>query len=105
LHRSDRTSRRTISIASTARPRDGRFALHSWPKPFVDDGFDDEEFNLAGRARMVDDDDMHERVSKAVGDNPSSGRSFELDIDRALHKSRLGGLRYEIWHPEDPAAG
>ena len=79
---------------------DGRFALHSWPKPFSDEGFDDEELYLAGRSIAVTDDDLHRRISAAVGDNPDSGRSFELDIERAMHKNRVGGLRYEVWQPD-----
>ena len=76
---------------------DGRYALHSWPKPFEDDGFDDEEFYLTGRATAVDDTQLHERVSAAVGDKPESGASFELDIERAMHKARVGGLGYTVW--------
>jgi len=77
--------------------RDGRYALHSWPKPFTNDGFDDEEFYVSGRATAVADDDLHRRISAAVGDKPESGQSFELDIERAMHKNRVGGLRYEVW--------
>ena len=80
--------------------RDGRYALHSWPKPFTDDGFDDEEFYLTGRATPVADAALHERVSAAVGDQPESGASFELDIDRAMHKARVGGLGYAVWRGE-----
>ena len=80
--------------------RDGRFALHSWPKPFTDSGFDDEEFYLAGTATPVEDDELHARISVAVGDNPASGRTFELDIERALHKSRTHGLRYDVWRAD-----
>ena len=76
---------------------DGRYALHSWPKPFTDDGFDDEEFYLTGRATAVDSDELHRRVSAAVGDKPESGASFELDIERAMHKGRVGGLGYAVW--------
>src|SRR6187402_895465 len=76
---------------------DGRYALHSWPKPFTDDGFDDEEFYLTGRATAVDSDELHRRVSAAVGDKPESGASFELDIERAMHKGRIGGLGYAVW--------
>jgi hypothetical protein len=71
--------------------RDGRYALHSWPKPFTDDGFDDEELMLAGRAVAVTDLRLHERVSSAVGDRPESGESYELLIEGAFHKSRADG--------------
>jgi Pyridoxamine 5'-phosphate oxidase len=77
--------------------RDGRYALHSWPKPFEDDGFDDEEFYLTGRATPVADPELHDRISTAVGDKPESGGSFELDIERAMHKARVGGLGYTVW--------
>lgn len=76
---------------------DGRYALHSWPKPFEDDGFDDEEFYLTGRATAVGDPELHVRISKAVGDKAESGASFELDIERAMHKARVGGLGYTVW--------
>jgi hypothetical protein len=76
---------------------DGRYALHSWPRPFTDDGFDDEEFYLTGRATPVEDAALHERISRAVGDKPESGASFELDIERAMHKGRVGGLGYTVW--------
>jgi pyridoxamine 5'-phosphate oxidase-like protein len=76
---------------------DGRYALHSWPKAFEADGFDDEEFYLAGRANAVTDDDLHRRISAAVGDRPESGATFELDIERAMHKARAGGLGYSVW--------
>ena len=80
---------------------DGRYALHSWPKPFTDDGFDDEEFYLTGRAVPVVSDELHERISKAVGDRPESGTSFELDIERAMHNRRDGGRGYSVWRPDD----
>jgi len=79
---------------------DGRYALHSWPKPFTDDGFDDEEFYLTGRATPVADAALHERISKAVGDRPESGTSFELDIERAMHKGRVGGVGYVVWRAD-----
>jgi len=77
--------------------RDGRYALHSWPKPFEDDGFNDEEFYVTGRATPVGDAGLHQRISAAVGDKPESGASFELDIERAMHKARVGGLGYTVW--------
>jgi pyridoxamine 5'-phosphate oxidase-like protein len=80
---------------------DGRFALHSWPRPFTDDGFDDEEFYLTGRATPVADATLHERISQAVGDRPESGAAFELDIERAMHKGRIGGLNYTVWRADE----
>jgi hypothetical protein len=80
---------------------DPRYALHSWPKPFTDDGFDDEECFLAGTARLVEDEELRGRVGKAVGDDPASGDVYELDIERAMHKGRVGGLSYETWRERD----
>jgi hypothetical protein len=77
--------------------RDPRFALHSWPLPFGEDSFDDEELALTGRATRVTDEAVIERVAKAVGDNPASGIVFELDLESALHKHRRGGLTYDVW--------
>lgn len=77
--------------------RDPRFALHSWPLPFSDDGFDDEEVALTGRAVPVDDADLVERVARAVGDAAASGLVFELAIETAFHKHRRGGLSHDVW--------
>jgi hypothetical protein len=77
--------------------RDGRYALHSWPHPFEDDRFDDEEFYLSGTAEVRDDDELQRRVAAETGDAPETGAVFELSIERALHKQRRGGLRYEVW--------
>ena len=76
---------------------DGRYALHSWPKPFEADGFDDEEFYLTGRVSPIADDELHARISTASGDKPELGASFELDIERAMHKARAGGIGYTVW--------
>jgi hypothetical protein len=64
--------------------RDPRFALHSWPLPFAEDSFDDEEIAFTGRAVPVDDQAIHDRVAKAVGDDPASGIVFELLLESAL---------------------
>jgi pyridoxamine 5'-phosphate oxidase-like protein len=81
--------------------RDGRYALHSWPLPFEADSFNDEEFYLAGRARLVEDETIRARIAKAVGDNPATGEVFELDMERVMHKSRPGGtLTYAKWPRE-----
>ncbi len=78
--------------------RDGRYALHSWPKPFAEDGFDDEEFMISGRANPVVDGSLHERVATAVGDRPETGDVYELLLERAFHKSRPGGrLDHDVW--------
>ena len=36
-------------------------------------------------------------VSAAVADKAESGASFELDIERAMHKGRVGRLGYAVW--------
>ena len=77
---------------------DPRFALHSWPVPFEENAFRDEEFYVTGRARLVEDDAMRQRVAGAVGDAPETGDVFEFDIDRVLFKARPGGrLTYTRW--------
>jgi len=64
---------------------DGRYALHSWPKPFTDDGFDDEEFYLSGRATPVADDELHRRISQTVGDKPAY--RYERDVEQFFRHS------------------
>lgn len=76
---------------------DPRFALHSWPRPFEPDGFDDEVVAFTGRAVLVEDERLHARVGRAVGDDPAKGIVFELDLESALHKHRVGGLTYDVW--------
>jgi len=80
--------------------RDPRYALHSWPLPFSDDGFDDEELAFTGRARLVEDEELHRRVGQAVGDDPAKGIVLDLDIETALHKHRRGGLTYDVWRAD-----
>jgi hypothetical protein len=77
--------------------RDGRYALHSWPKPFDGDRFDDEEVYLTGRAAPIADAELLKRVAAATGDDPATGELFELSVERAMHKQRVGGLRYTTW--------
>lgn len=63
--------------------RDGRFALHSFPKPELDD-----EFSVAGRALRVDDAAVREVVYAAytaTGAFTSNDTLFELWLERALH--------------------
>jgi len=81
--------------------RDGRFALHSFPCPEVDD-----EFLVTGHARKVDDDDLRSRV---LADLKSKGMTstedellFEFRIDRAMHAAYNGPHgtwppKYSIW--------
>jgi hypothetical protein len=63
--------------------RDGRYALHSFPNPQVDD-----EFTVAGRAERVDDAVIRQIVYDAytaTGAFTSDDTLFELRLERALH--------------------
>ena len=63
--------------------RDGRFALHAFPHPKVDD-----EFYVSGRARRVDDPAVRQVVYTAytaTGAFTSDDTLFELWLERALH--------------------
>lgn len=78
--------------------RDGRYALHSWPHPISPESFDDEEFYFTGRASLVAVDDLRQAVAAACGDAAETGRIFELQLERALHKSRSQGrVLYRKW--------
>ena len=81
--------------------RNGRFALHSFPCPEVDD-----EFLVMGRARMIDDQNLRLRV---LADLKSKGMTssedellFEFQIDRAMHAAYNGPHgtwppKYAVW--------
>lgn len=81
--------------------RDGRFALHSFPCPDVDD-----EFLVMGRARKIDDAALSARV---LADLKSKGMSsteneflFEFQMDRVMHAAYPGGHgtwppKYAVW--------
>ena len=63
--------------------RDGRFALHSFPNPQVDD-----EFYVEGRAERVDDQAVRDVVYAtytATGAFTSNDTLFELRLERVLH--------------------
>ncbi len=63
--------------------RDGRFALHSFPNPEVDD-----EFYVSGHAEIVDDQAIRQVVYEAytaTGAFTSNDTLFELWLERALH--------------------
>jgi hypothetical protein len=63
--------------------RDGRYALHSFPLPDVDD-----EFYVSGRARRIDDAEVRRIVYAtytATGASTSDDTLFELGLERALH--------------------
>ncbi|MGO9604768.1 MAG: pyridoxamine 5'-phosphate oxidase family protein [Candidatus Binataceae bacterium] len=76
--------------------RDGRFALHSFPCPEVDD-----EFLVMGRAVLVEDSARQARV---LADLKSKGMTstedeflFEFQIDRAMHAAYNGP--HGTWPP------
>jgi hypothetical protein len=63
--------------------RDGRFALHSFPNPDVDD-----EFTVSGVARRIDDPEVRRVVHEAytaTGAFTSNDTLFELWLASALH--------------------
>ena len=63
--------------------RDGRFSLHTFPKPELDD-----EFYVAGRAQRIDDATVRKVVYDtytATGAFTSDDTLFELWLERALH--------------------
>jgi Pyridoxamine 5'-phosphate oxidase len=63
--------------------RDGRFALHSFPNPEVDD-----EFYVSGRVSRVTDAETRRTVYEAytaTGAFTSDDTLFELLLERALH--------------------
>jgi hypothetical protein len=63
--------------------RDGRYALHSFPNPEVDD-----EFFVAGAAGRIDDSAVRKIVYDAytaTGAHTSDDTLFELRLERALH--------------------
>jgi hypothetical protein len=63
--------------------RDGRFALHSFPNPQVDD-----EFYVEGRAARVDDQAVRDVVYAAytaTGAFTSNDTLFELWLEHVLH--------------------
>ncbi len=76
--------------------RDGRYALHSFPAPEVDD-----EFYVTGRAIRKDDPDTRAAVSAAVAAlGTTHGETdvlFELGVVRALHAKYAGR---PSWPPE-----
>lgn len=63
--------------------RDGRYALHTFPNPQVDD-----EFTVSGRATRIDDPAIRKIVYDtyvATGAFTSDDTLFELLLERALH--------------------
>ena len=61
--------------------RDGRYALHTFPP---EEG--DEEFNCSGRAKLVEDSKVREKVVAVYHRVPHEDEAlFELQIERVLH--------------------
>jgi hypothetical protein len=64
--------------------RDGRYAMHTFPKRGGDD-----EFYITGRARRVDDPETRAAVSTAIAAQGTTHGAddvlFEFDIERAMH--------------------
>ncbi len=82
--------------------RDGRFALHAWPAPFPEEGFDDSEWYLEGRAEAVDNELTQQAIAALVGEKPDAGTAFRLDMQRVLYKHRPDGtIVYERWHARE----
>jgi Pyridoxamine 5'-phosphate oxidase len=86
--------------------RDGRFALHSFPNPEVDD-----EFYVTGRVRRIDDPEVRKVVYQtytATGAFTSDDTLFELLLERALHakygpRGRVGRRCIRSGSPQDDA--
>jgi hypothetical protein len=81
--------------------RDGRFALHTFPCPEVDD-----EFLVMGRAARVENPATYDAVVKdlkAHGVITQPGEwCFEFRIERAMHAKYSGGHgtwppKYSVW--------
>jgi hypothetical protein len=81
--------------------RDGRYALHTFPAPEVDD-----EFLVMGRAKFIDDpaiadavrSDLVARGMTSIADE----HPFEFGIERVMHAKYPGGHgtwppKYSIW--------
>jgi Pyridoxamine 5'-phosphate oxidase len=81
--------------------RDPRYALHSFPSfpGGTVDSYVDDEVLLFGTARPIDDTDARAAVAAAHNDTVHErDLLFELDIDRAQHKTRRDGRAvYARW--------
>jgi hypothetical protein len=77
--------------------RDGRYALHTFPPPDVDD-----EFLVMGRARRIDDSAQTERVradQKARGMTSTEDEGlFKFDVERVMLAKYPGG--HGTWPPK-----
>ena len=81
--------------------RDGRYALHTFPCPEVDD-----EFLVMGRAQFIDDKSIEDAVRKDLTGRGMKSTSdelpFEFGIERAMHAKYPGGHgtfppKYFVW--------
>ena len=81
--------------------RDPRYALHSFPSfpGGTMDSYVDEEVVVFGTARPIEDAATRTAVADAHNDTVHEGDLlFELDVDRAQHKSRRDGRAvYSRW--------
>lgn len=92
--------------------RDGRFALHAFPRFPDPSGRQDEEFMVGGRAEEVVDDATRAAVLAGLSDTVAPDDPlWRLMLDRAMHKHRVEGRlvtdrwRPEPRHPHAPPAG
>ena len=79
--------------------RDGRFALHAFPRLPDDSGWQDDEFMVGGRAEEVVDA-AERRAVLAVHNDTVSPRDalWHLLLDRAMRRHRIDGrARIERW--------
>lgn len=91
-------SRRADDLA-----RDARYALHSFPHSPADAGWDDEEFEIEGRAEAVTDADLRAAVAAAHTDSAGDADlPFELRVGRAHWKSRPAGRPFVRRWPDQP---
>jgi nitroimidazol reductase NimA-like FMN-containing flavoprotein (pyridoxamine 5'-phosphate oxidase superfamily) len=81
--------------------RDARYALHSFPSfpGGTTDSYVDEELVVFGTARPVEDAATRAAVAAVHNDTVHEGDLlFELDVDRAQHKTRRdGNAIYSRW--------
>jgi phosphinothricin acetyltransferase len=72
--------------------RDGRFALHAFPRFPDESGWHDEEFMVGGRAEEVADDATRAAVLAVHNDTARpEDPLWHLLLDRAMHKHRVEG--------------
>ena len=83
--------------------REPRYALHSFPRFPDADGWNDEEFAVSGRARLVTYSAEREAVVAVHNDTVrEEDRLWELLIESAFRKYRIDGEPvHESWHAED----